>query len=82
MNDEYRRLKQKYDDISKQISSLYQEQSRVRDLMEKACTHENLIKVDPEPFFDLIDIEDKETKFKCTDCYRYFTNEELDIMKK
>lgn len=81
MNNEYRRLKQKYDDISKQISNLHKEQSHIRNLMEEVCTHENLIKVDPEPFFDLIDVVDEETKFKCNDCYRYFSKEEIDLMK-
>lgn len=75
MNDKYRRLKQKYDDISKQISDLYTEQRNIRDLMEQACTHENLIRLDADAF--LVDIDDEEEKFKCKDCYRYFTKEEL-----
>lgn len=77
MNDKYRRLKQKYDDISKQILDLHAEQRNIRDLMEQVCTHENLIKVDADPFLIDIDVEDEETKFKCVDCYRYFAKEEL-----
>lgn len=78
MNEEYRRLKQKYDDISKQIAILYAEQRDIRDLMEKVCPHENVIKVETDPFLVDFGIEDDEPKNKCTDCFRYFTDKELD----
>jgi hypothetical protein len=77
LNDKYRRLKQKYDDISKRISDLHAEQRNIRELMEQACTHENLLKVDAEPFLVDIYVEDEEAKFKCADCYRYFAKGEL-----
>lgn len=69
MNDTYLRLKKEYDDITKQISSLYTKQRNTRELMEQACIHNNLIEVDSDPFL--------ETKYKCKDCFRYFTQEEF-----
>ncbi|WP_121616618.1 hypothetical protein [Virgibacillus halodenitrificans] len=79
MNEKYRRLKQKYNDIDKQISNLHAEQREIRNLMEQVCTHENVIKMDIDPFLH-IKVEE-ETKYKCTDCYRYFTEDELKVAK-
>ena len=70
MNTEYHRLKKEYDEITQTILDLYQKQGEIRDLMEKACTHERLVEVQPDPF-------EEETKFKCKDCYCYFTKEEI-----
>lgn len=66
MNDKLRRLKQKYNDISVQILALTKEQNHVRNKMEEACNHENLIEVEPDPF----DEEDN-IQYKCKDCFVY-----------
>lgn len=70
MNATYRRLKKEYDDIEQTILNLYRKQGDIRALMEQACTHVRLVEVQPDPF-------EEETKFKCKDCYRYFTEDEL-----
>ena len=71
MNTEYHQLKKEYDAITETILELYQKQGEIRNLMEKACTHERLVEVESDPFED-------ETKFKCKDCYRYFSKEEIN----
>lgn len=77
MNAEYKRLKQTYDDLGDQISKLHEEQGRIRELMEQACTHEHLYKVESNPFLADMDLEEEETKYKCLDCYQYFLENEL-----
>lgn len=78
MNETYRTLKQKYDDINKQILDLHKEQRKIRNLMEQACTHKNLIKVENDGFMTSFEIEEEEEKFKCKDCYRYFSKEQVE----
>lgn len=81
MNAEYLKLKQEHDEITVEIQKLNKKQNEIRKSMREVCTHENTIKVDNGLYYDeLIGIEE-ETKFKCTDCYRYFTKKELDQLK-
>lgn len=70
-------MKQRYDEIGKKIADLYVEQGRMRDLMEEACTHENLSKEKDYSFLSDVFTED-EGNYKCDDCYRYFTKEEVE----
>ncbi|MFY0516275.1 hypothetical protein ACOMCU_00395 [Lysinibacillus sp. UGB7] len=81
MNEEYKRLKAEYDQVGREISALHDRQNELRDLMEEACTHSDLLKIEPDSYLVGIGVEDDEVKYKCKDCYRYFTKEEVEVMK-
>lgn len=76
MNEQYRKLKKKYDELDEQILAMHMEKQRIRDLMEEVCTHEDTHEVDPDPYS-----YDDEPKHKCRDCYRYFTESELKALR-
>lgn len=80
LNNNFKKLKQKYDEISEQIRKLQKEQVKIRDLMAKECPHENLIRVESDPFLLENDLENDEVKYKCRDCFEYFTKEEVKQM--
>ena len=77
LNARYRELKKQYDEISVQIRELYAKQRAIRDKMAKACTHKRLDKVEPDPFLMNIGVDEEETRYKCRDCFGYFTEEEI-----
>jgi hypothetical protein len=77
LSNRFKILKQRYDEIGEQIRKLQKEQIEIRDLMAKECPHENLIRVKPDPFLLENDLEDDEVKYKCQDCFEYFTEEEV-----
>lgn len=80
MNNNFKNLKQRYDEINEQIRKLQKEQIKIRNLMAKECPHENLICIEPDPFLLENDLEDNEVKYKCRDCFEYFTKEEVKQM--
>lgn len=81
MNEEYKRLKAEYDQVGREISALHDRQNTIRDLMEEACTHFDLLEIIPDSYLVSIGVEDDEIKFKCKDCYRYFTKDEAAAIK-
>lgn len=81
MNDEYKQLKSEYDQVGREISALHDRQNELRDLMEKVCTHSDLLKIIPDSFLVGMGVEDDELKYKCKDCYRYFSEEEAAAVK-
>lgn len=70
-NVRFEKLKRKYDFIGIQISSLHEEQRKIQDLMEEACTHERLDVIAGDPFLIANGIESGEIKYKCKDCFIY-----------
>lgn len=71
----YEALKKEYDAIGDEIRKLHQQQNQIQKEMSKACPHppEALIKVDNEGPFGLDEWDEEEEKYKCTQCFRYFT---------
>lgn len=80
MSNNYKNLKQRYNEIREQIRKLQMEQIKIRNLMVKECPHENLIRLEPDPFLLENDLEDDEVKYKCQDCFEYFREEEVKQM--
>lgn len=81
MNAEYKRLKKEYDEIGVEIQKLHEKQNEVHGLIQEACTHGRYSEVQPYYPMDFMGSDDEETKYKCKDCYRYFTKEEFDSHK-
>jgi hypothetical protein len=68
-------LKEKYDILAKNIAAMHTEQNLILGLIQKVCSHENFTKLMQFTLFD--EDEDDEVKYKCNDCYCYFTESEL-----
>lgn len=80
MDNQFQILKQQYNEIGSQIKELRKKQRSIREKMSEVCSHENPIKLDSD--FILSGIDETDLKYKCQDCFEYFTEEELRELRK
>lgn len=69
INKDIQILKQKLNDINRQLLSLEEEKKLVISSIESECLHIDIERIEPENQFDHL-------KFKCKDCFMFFDNEE------
>ncbi|QOY37640.1 hypothetical protein AWH56_008685 [Anaerobacillus isosaccharinicus] len=80
-NEKYWEYRNRYNEIEKEISELYAEQRKMRDLMEHNCNHSNLELVNYSPIeVEMGIVDEDEVQYKCQDCWCYFNLKEAKEM--
>lgn len=82
MNRTFAECRNEYEEISLKIQELYAKQRVLQKEMQNTCPHERVVKVNVESFLTDSNIEKHTERYRCRDCFCYFTDNPLKSTKE